>query len=138
MVKIGINGFGRIGRLVLRAALDKGADVVAINDPFIPLDYMVYMFKYDSTHGRFKGEISVEGDKLKINGKMIHVFGERDPTAIQWGSAGAEYVVESTGVFTTTEKASAHFSGGAKKVIISAPSADAPMFVTGVNEKSYR
>ena len=138
MVKIGINGFGRIGRLVLRAALDKGADVVAINDPFIPLDYMVYMFKYDSTHGRFKGEISVEGDKLKINGKMIHVFGERDPTAIQWGSAGAEYVVESTGVFTTTEKASAHFSGGAKKVIISAPSADAPMFVMGVNEKSYR
>jgi len=137
MVKIGINGFGRIGRLVLRAALDKGADVVAINDPFIPLDYMVYMFKYDSTHGRFKGDISVEGDKLKINGKMIHVFGERDPTAIQWGSAGAEYVVESTGVFTTTEKASAHFSGGAKKVIISAPSADAPMFVMGVNEKSY-
>jgi len=137
MVKIGINGFGRIGRLVLRAALDKGADVVAINDPFIPLDYMVYMFKYDSTHGRFKGDISVEGDKLKINGKLIHVFGERDPTAIQWGSAGAEYVVESTGVFTTTEKASAHFSGGAKKVIISAPSADAPMFVMGVNEKSY-
>jgi glyceraldehyde 3-phosphate dehydrogenase len=137
MVKIGINGFGRIGRLVLRAALDKGADVVAINDPFIPLDYMVYMFKYDSTHGRFKGDITVEGDKLKINGKLIHVFGERDPTAIQWGSAGAEYVVESTGVFTTTEKASAHFSGGAKKVIISAPSADAPMFVMGVNEKSY-
>jgi len=137
MVKIGINGFGRIGRLVLRAALDKGADVVAINDPFIPLDYMVYMFKYDSTHGRFKGDISVEGDKLKINGKLIAVFGERDPTAIQWGSAGAEYVVESTGVFTTTEKASAHFQGGAKKVIISAPSADAPMFVMGVNEGSY-
>merc|ERR1712018_971966 len=116
MVKIGINGFGRVGRLVLRAALDKRADVVAINDPFIPLDYMVYMFKYDSTHGRFKGDISVEGDKLKINGKLIHVFGERDPTAIQWGSAGAEYVVESTGVFTTTEKASAHFSGELKKL----------------------
>jgi len=115
MVKIGINGFGRIGRLVLRAALDKGADVVAINDPFIPLDYMVYMFKYDSTHGRYKGDISVEGDKLKINGKLISVFGERDPTAIPWGSAGADYVVESTGVFTTTEKASAHFQGGAKK-----------------------
>jgi len=93
MVKIGINGFGRIGRLVLRAALDKGADVVAINDPFIPLDYMVYMFKYDSTHGRYKGDISVEGDKLKINGKLISVFGERDPTAIPWGSAGADYVV---------------------------------------------
>jgi len=137
MVKIGINGFGRIGRLVLRAALDKGADVVAINDPFIPLDYMVYMFKYDSTHGRFKGDISVEGDKLKINGKLISVFGERDPTAIPWGSAGADYVVESTGVFTTTEKASAHFQGGAKKVIISAPSADAPMFVMGVNEDAY-
>merc|ERR1711994_378771 len=137
MVKIGINGFGRIGRLVLRAALDKGADVVAINDPFIPLDYMVYMFKYDSTHGRYKGDISVEGDKLKINDQLIAVFGERDPTAIQWGSAGADYVVESTGVFTTTEKASAHFQGGAKKVIISAPSADAPMFVMGVNEDAY-
>merc|ERR1711884_59352 len=137
MVKVGINGFGRIGRLVLRAALDKNVDVVAINDPFIPLDYMVYMFKYDSTHGRYKGDISVEGDKLKINGKLISVFGERDPTAIPWGSAGADYVVESTGVFTTTEKASAHFQGGAKKVIISAPSADAPMFVMGVNEDAY-
>ena len=98
---------------------------------------MVYMFKYDSTHGRYKGDISVEGDKLKINGKLISVFGERDPTAIPWGSAGADYVVESTGVFTTTEKASAHFQGGAKKVIISAPSADAPMFVMGVNEDAY-
>jgi glyceraldehyde 3-phosphate dehydrogenase len=137
MVKIGINGFGRIGRLVLRAAMDKGLDVVAVNDPFIPLDYMVYMFKYDSTHGRFKGEVSVDGDKLKINGKSIAVFGERDPNAIQWGSVGAEYVVESTGVFTTTEKAGAHFTGGAKKVIISAPSADAPMFVMGVNEGGY-
>merc|ERR1711909_83808 len=136
--KVGINGFGRIGRLVLRAALDKGVDVVAVNDPFIPLDYMVYMFKYDSTHGRYKGDISVEGDKLKINGKLISVFGERDPTAIPWGSAGADYVVESTGVFTTTEKASAHFQGGAKKVIISAPSADAPMFVMGVNEDCYK
>merc|ERR1712012_190559 len=137
MVKVGINGFGRIGRLVLRAALDKNVDVVAINDPFTPLDYMVYMFKYDSTHGRYKGEVCVEGDKLKINGKEIAVFGERDPTAIPWGSAGADYVVESTGVFTTTEKASAHFQGGAKKVIISAPSADAPMFVMGVNEDAY-
>merc|ERR1712061_101722 len=137
MVKIGINGFGRIGRLVLRAALDKGVDVVAINDPFIPLDYMVYMFKYDSTHGRYKGEVAVAGDKLVIDGKEISVFGERDPTAIPWGSAGAEYVVESTGVFSTTEKASAHLQGGAKKVIISAPSADAPMFVMGVNEDAY-
>jgi len=137
MVKVGINGFGRIGRLVLRAAMDKGVDVVAINDPFIPLDYMVYMFKYDSTHGRFKGDVSVVDGKLKINDQLIAVFGERDPTAIQWGSAGADYVVESTGVFTTTEKASAHFQGGAKKVIISAPSADAPMFVMGVNEDAY-
>merc|ERR1711868_303267 len=95
------------------------------------------MFKYDSTHGRYKGEVCVEGDKLKINGKEIAVFGERDPTAIPWGSAGADYVVESTGAFTTTEKASAHFQGGAKKVIISAPSADAPMGVMGVNEDAY-
>merc|ERR1712223_1214285 len=137
MVKVGINGFGRIGRLVLRAALDKGVDVVAVNDPFIPLDYMVYMFKYDSTHGRYKGDVAVAGDKLVIDGKEISVFGERDPTAIPWGSAGAEYVVESTGVFTTTEKSSAHLQGGAKKVIISAPSADAPMFVMGVNEGAY-
>merc|ERR1711981_1297043 len=137
MVKVGINGFGRIGRLVLRAALDKGVDVVAINDPFIPLDYMVYMFKYDSTHGRYKGDVAVAGDKLVIDGKEIAVFGERDPTAIPWGSAGTDYVVESTGVFTTTEKASAHLQGGAKKVIISAPSADAPMFVMGVNEDAY-
>merc|ERR1712224_605704 len=131
------NGFGRIGRFVLRAALDKGVDVVAVNDPFIPLDYMVYMFKYDSTHGRYKGDVAVAGDKLVIDGKEISVFGERDPTAIPWGSAGAEYVVESTGVFTTTEKASAHLQGGAKKVIISAPSADAPVFVMGVNEGAY-
>merc|ERR1711973_164239 len=137
MSKIGINGFGRIGRLGLRSAIAKGAQVVAINDPFIPLDYMVYMFKYDSTHGRYKGDVAVAGDKLVIDGKEISVFGERDPTAIPWGSAGAEYVVESTGVFTTTEKASAHLQGGAKKVIISAPSADAPMFVMGVNEGAY-
>ncbi len=114
--KIGINGFGRIGRLVLRAALANGLEVAGINDPFIPLDYMVYMFKYDSTHGRYKGQVSVDGDKLNIDGKKIAVFGERDPTAIPWGSVGAEYVVESTGVFTTVEKASAHFKGGAKKV----------------------
>jgi len=137
MSNIGINGFGRIGRLVLRAALKKGATVVAINDPFIPLDYMVYMFKYDSTHGQYKGEVKVEGDKLVIDGNAITVFCERDPSAINWASAGAKYVVESTGVFTTVEKASAHHKGGAEKVIISAPSADAPMFVMGVNEDSY-
>ncbi|KAG5674336.1 hypothetical protein PVAND_004311 [Polypedilum vanderplanki] len=137
MSKIGINGFGRIGRLVLRAALDKGAQVVAVNDPFINVDYMVYMFKYDSTHGRFKGEVKAEGGFLVINGQKITVFQERDPKNIAWGKAGAEYIVESTGVFTTIEKASAHFEGGAKKVIISAPSADAPMFVCGVNLDAY-
>merc|ERR1719481_1645876 len=113
--KIGINGFGRIGRLVLRAAIQKGATVVAINDPFIPLDYMVYMFKYDSTHGQFKGEVKEDGKFFYVNGHKITVFNERDPTAIKWAEAGAEYVVESTGVFTTTEKASMHMSGGAKK-----------------------
>merc|ERR1739845_57030 len=137
MSKIGINGFGRIGRLVLRAAVEKGATVVAVNDPFIPLDYMVYMFKYDSTHGQFKGEVKEDGKFLYVNGNKITVFNERDPANINWASAGAEYVVESTGVFTTTEKALAHTKGGAKKVLISAPSADAPMFVMGVNHEKY-
>lgn len=137
MSKIGINGFGRIGRLVLRAALEKGAQVVAVNDPFIDVNYMVYMFKFDSTHGRFKGEVKAENGQLVINGQTIQVFQERDPKNIAWAKAGAEYIVESTGVFTTIDKASAHFEGGAKKVIISAPSADAPMFVVGVNLDSY-
>jgi len=137
MSKIGINGFGRIGRLVLRAAVDKGATVVAVNDPFIGLDYMVYLFKFDSTHGRFKGTVTAEGGFLVVNGQKITVFSERDPKDIKWASAGAEYIVESTGVFTTIEKASTHLAGGAKKVIISAPSADAPMFVCGVNLESY-
>ncbi|ESO83691.1 hypothetical protein LOTGIDRAFT_222542 [Lottia gigantea] len=136
-IKIGINGFGRIGRLVMRAAIEKGLEIVAVNDPFIDLDYMVYMFKYDSTHGRFKGEVKAEGGKLIINGKPTIVHMLRDPTEIPWGAAGAEYVVESTGVFTTLEKAGAHFKGGAKKVVISAPSSDAPMFVMGVNEDKY-
>ncbi|GAB1863517.1 Glyceraldehyde-3-phosphate dehydrogenase [Camponotus japonicus] len=137
MSKIGINGFGRIGRLVLRASLERGAQVVAINDPFIGLDYMVYMFKYDSTHGKFKGEVKAEDNYLVVNGNKIAVFSEREPKAIPWSKVGAEYVVESTGVFTTIEKASAHLEGGAKKVIISAPSADAPMFVVGVNLEAY-
>ncbi|WWC91350.1 glyceraldehyde-3-phosphate dehydrogenase [Kwoniella dendrophila CBS 6074] len=138
-VKVGINGFGRIGRIVLRNAIDHGdIEVVAINDPFIDLEYMVYMFKYDSTHGRFKGSVEHKDGKLYINNKAVTVFGERDPTAIKWGEAGADYVIESTGVFTTTEKASAHLKGGAKKVIISAPSADAPMFVCGVNLEAYK
>jgi len=137
MASIGINGFGRIGRIVLRAALAKGVRVVAINDPFIPLDYMVYMFKYDSTHGRFRGEVRHENGVLIVDGHQIKVFTERDPTQIPWGASGAEYVVEATGVFTTIDKCQAHLKGGAKKVIITAPSADAPMFVVGVNEKSY-
>lgn len=137
MSKIGINGFGRIGRLVLRAAVEKGASVVAINDPFIGAEYMVYLFKYDSTHGRFKGTVTADGNNLVVNGNKIQVFSERDPKDIPWAKAGAEYIVESTGVFTTIEKASLHMAGGAKKVIISAPSADAPMFVCGVNLDSY-
>lgn len=137
MSKIGINGFGRIGRLVLRAALEKGATVVAINDPFINVDYMVYLFKYDSTHGRFRGTVTHADGQLVVNGKRITVFMERDPNAIKWASVGAEYIVESTGVFTTIDKASAHLAGGAKKVIISAPSADAPMYVVGVNLDKY-
>merc|ERR1712002_1013252 len=138
MSKIGINGFGRIGRLVCRAAFDSGANIVAVNDPFIDLDYMVYMFKYDSTHGRWKGTVEAKDGKLVINGKAVTVFNERDPANIKWSDAGAEYVVESTGVFTTIEKASLHFKGGAKKVIISAPSADAPMYVMGVNHTEYK
>nr|CAF74786.1 glyceraldehyde 3-phosphate dehydrogenase [Desarmillaria tabescens] len=138
MVKVGINGFGRIGRIVLRNALQfSEIEVVAVNDPFIDLDYMVYMFKYDSVHGRFKGTVEAKDGKLYIEGKPITVYGERDPSAIPWGSVGAEYVVESTGVFTTIDKASAHLKGGAKKVVISAPSADAPMFVVGVNLDAY-
>jgi len=138
MVNVGINGFGRIGRIVLRNALhDQRINVVAVNDPFIDLEYMVYMFKYDSVHGRFKGTVEAKDGKLWVNGKAITVFGERDPASIGWKAVGAEYIVESTGVFTTVEKASAHLKGGAKKVIISAPSADAPMYVCGVNLDSY-
>jgi glyceraldehyde 3-phosphate dehydrogenase len=138
MVKAGINGFGRIGRLVLRASLDKGTvQIVHINDPFIDLDYMVYMLKYDSTHGRFKGTCEAKDGKLVVNGQPISVTACKDPKEIPWGHAGAIYVVESTGVFTTIDKASAHLVGGAKKVVISAPSADAPMFVCGVNLEKY-
>jgi len=138
MIKIGINGFGRIGRLVLRAAsLRDDVEVVAINDPFIDLDYMVYMFKYDTIHGRFNGTVEAKGGKLLVNGKEIAVFNEKSPEDIKWGSVGTEVVAESTGVFTTLETASAHLKGGAKKVVITAPSADAPMFVMGVNHDKY-
>jgi len=136
--KVGINGFGRIGRLVMRASLSHSeVSVVAINDPFIDLDYMIYMFKYDSTHGVFKGEVTKKDGKLVINGHEISVFMERDPTKIPWGTAGADYVVESTGVFLDVAKASAHLQGGAKKVIVTAPSPDAPMYVMGCNEDKY-
>ncbi|KAF9287176.1 Glyceraldehyde-3-phosphate dehydrogenase 2 [Mortierella alpina] len=138
-INIGINGFGRIGRLVLRAALaNKNVKVVAINDPFIDLNYMAYMFKYDSTHGRYKGEVSIKDGHLVVDGHDIIVYQNMKPEEIQWGAANAEYVVESTGVFTTIEKASLHLRGGAKKVVISAPSADAPMFVCGVNLDAYK
>jgi len=138
VIKVGINGFGRIGRLVFRSSFERDdIEVVAVNDPFINLDYMVYLTKYDSTHGRFNGTVEAKGDKLVVNGKEVAVFACRDPAEINWASAGAEYIVESTGVFTLTEKASAHFKGGAKKVIISAPSKDAPTFVVGVNLDKY-
>lgn len=139
MINIGINGFGRIGRLVLRAAFERNnVQIVAINDPFITVDYMVYMLKYDSVHGRFNGEVSVHGDKLSVNGKLIDIYNKMDPSEISWAESNAEYIVESSGAFTTMDKASAHFNGGAKKVIISAPSKDAPMFVMGVNHKEYK
>ncbi|XP_033014063.1 glyceraldehyde-3-phosphate dehydrogenase, testis-specific isoform X1 [Lacerta agilis] len=134
---VGINGFGRIGRLVLRACVEKGVKVVAINDPFIDVKYMVYMFKYDSTHGRFKGEVKAEDGKLVVNGSKISVYQSMKPNEIPWGEAGALYVVESTGVFLSVEKASAHLTGGAKRVVVSAPSPDAPMFVMGVNHEKY-
>ncbi len=139
-VKIGINGFGRIGRLVFRAAAaNPNVTVVGINDPFMDPDYMVYMTKYDTVHGRFDGDVSTENGKLIVNGEEINVYASMDPAEIPWGACGADYVVESTGVFLTTEKASAHLKGGAKKVIISAPAKDkeTPMFVMGVNNKTY-
>jgi len=138
--RVGINGFGRIGRLVLRASLEKSAiDVVAVNDPFIDVDYMVYMFKYDSTHGKFKGEVKAENGKLVVNGVAISVYNDRDPAGIPWQNDKVDYVVESTGVFTTVDKAGAHLKDArAKKVVISAPSADAPMFVMGVNHAEYK
>ncbi len=138
MVKVGINGFGRIGRLVFRAAMkNDNVEVVGINDPFIDLEYMAYMLKYDSTHGRYDGDVKVENGKLVVDGVAVTAFAEMNPEDINWASCGADYIVESTGVFTTTEKASAHLKGGAKKVVISAPSADAPMFVMGVNNDKY-
>ncbi|GAB1358384.1 glyceraldehyde-3-phosphate dehydrogenase [Porphyromonadaceae bacterium] len=139
MIKVGINGFGRIGRLVFRAAQERNdIQVVAVNDPFMDLDYMVYMLQYDTVHGRFKGTAEVKDGKFIVNGKEVAFFKRMDPANIAWGAVGVLTIeVESTGVFTTIDKASAHIKGGAKKVIISAPSNDAPMFVCGVNLDAY-
>ena len=140
-IKVGINGFGRIGRLVFRAAVAQPEkfEVVGINDPFIDVDYMVYMVTYDTIHGKFDGSIKAENGKLVVNGKPICVYAEKNPADINWGECGADYVVESTGVFCTTEKASAHLAAGAKKVVISAPAKDkdTPTFVCGVNLDKY-
>ncbi len=139
-VKVGINGFGRIGRLVFRAASENpNVTVVGVNDPFMTTDYMAYMVKYDTVHGRFDGEVDYKEDKLIVNGEEIAVYAKMNPAEIPWSECGADYIVEATGVFLTTEKASAHLKGGAKKVIISAPAKDkvTPMFVMGVNNDTY-
>lgn len=139
-IKIGINGFGRIGRMVFRAAVKNFADdieVVGINDLLEP-DYLAYMLKYDSVHGHFEGDVSVEGNTLVVNGKKIRLTAERDPANLKWGDVGADIVVESTGLFLTDETARKHIAAGAKKVILSAPSKDStPMFVYGVNHEVY-
>jgi len=140
MVQLGISGFGRIGRLVCRAAVMKeGASVVAVNDPFCDVKYAAYLFKYDSTHGIYKGEVSYNEAEstLIVDGASIKFFAVRNPEEVPWGDSGATVVCESTGIFTVIDKASMHLKGGAKKVIISAPSADAPMFVMGVNHTKY-
>lgn len=140
-IRIGINGFGRIGRLVLRAAISQGNDfeVVAVNDPNVNTAYMAYMLKYDSVHGRCRAEIGANDDILTIDGKEIATFALKDPTMIPWGKLGVDYVVESTGVFCTTDRASAHLAAGAKKVVITAPAKDSetPTFVCGVNTDTY-
>ena len=139
-IKIGINGFGRIGRLVFRIAIkNSNFEVTGINDPFLNAEYMAYMLKYDTIHGKFNGTIETKDDKLIVDGKTITVFTEKEPKNIPWGNIGAEYIVESTGVFCTTEKSSQHIQAGAKKVIISAPAKDTetPTFVCGVNLDKY-
>ena len=137
-MKIGINGFGRIGSLVLRASLEReNTEVVAINDPFIDKEYMKYMLLFDTIHGKLNATVDVVEDGIIVNGKKIKVYNSKEPALVPWSETGAEYIVESSGVFTLTEQASEHFKGGAKKVVISAPSKDAPMFVVGVNEKEY-
>ena len=138
-IKVGINGFGRIGRMVFRAGLkNPNIEFVAVNDPFMTPDYMAYMLKYDTMHGRYDGTIEYDDNSITVDGKKVQFFAEMDPKNIPWGKVGADYVVESTGVFLTKEKAQAHIDGGAKKVIMSAPSKDdTPMFVMGVNQNTY-
>lgn len=137
-IKVGINGFGRIGRLAFRVAAERqDIQVVGIND-LIDVDYMAYMLKYDSTHGQFKGTVEVKDGNLVVNGNSIRVTAEKNPANLKWGEIGADYIIESTGIFLTKESAQAHIDAGAKKVIMSAPSKDdTPMFVMGVNEHTY-
>ena len=139
-IQFGINGFGRIGRLVFRAAIEKNHPVVAINDPFMTMDYLIYQLKYDSVHGRFRYPIErISDNRLKVNGNEIALFGEKQPDQIKWGTVGANYVMECTGAFLTTEAGNKHLSNGAKKVIISAPPKDdTPLFVMGVNHNEYK
>jgi glyceraldehyde 3-phosphate dehydrogenase len=137
-INIGINGFGRIGRLVLRAAKKyPNVNVVAVNDPFITADYAEYMFKYDTVHGKYDGDVTHDDSGLIIDGKKVAFTGEMNPGDINWGASGADYIVESTGAFLATEKAELHLKGGASKVVCSAPSPDAPMYVMGVNHEEY-
>ena len=138
-IKVGINGFGRIGRLVFRAGISRSdIEFVGINDPFMTPDYMAYMLRYDTMHGQFDGTIEYTDDAIIVNGKTVKFFACMDPKDIPWGEVGAEYVVESTGMFLTKEKAQAHIDAGAKKVVMSAPSKDdTPMFVMGVNHETY-
>ena len=137
-IKVGINGFGRIGRMVMRCCLNHpNIEIVGIND-LCPADYLAYMLKFDTMHGKFQGEVSAEGNNIVVNGKSIPVFAERDPANLPWAKVGAEYVIESTGLFLTKEKAAGHIAAGAKHVVMSAPSKDdTPMFVMGVNQDTY-
>ena len=138
MLKAGINGFGRIGSLAFSASLDNPEiEVVAINDPFITADYMAYMLKHDTVHGQFKGTVEAGEDYIVVNGRQIKVLNEKEPANCHWDALGVEYVLECSGVFTTLDTAGQHIEGGAKKVVISAPSKDAPMFVMGVNNTTY-
>lgn len=137
-IRVGINGFGRIGRLVLRAICERDdVECVAVNDPFLTVDYAKYMFEYDTIHGRFCGDVRVEGDYLVVNDNKIKFFAEKDPSLIPWGEVGVDYVAEATGVFTSYEKAEAHLKAGAKKVVVTAPGKEMPMFVMGVNNNEY-